>query len=306
MHMLGQRRRWALELVVGHVEHDLRPEAPDDAAFVAKLAGQLGLPSAHRTVHIADMAGNVEANASRARYRALAEIAKEHNATHIVTAHHGRDQLETMLMRLIRGCDLHGLAGMRTMRRLDGCIWLYRPMLACNPDQLRDLLNKLDQPWREDTTNRDVSRLRAQLRHEVLATIEAIDPRVTERAASLGESIDDANRYIRAQAKRVMGRCVTAVGADGAGEASGETARWRIVRQAWRHEPAVIRRAALTILLKRVGLPGNRRTRQVIARLDGLACDTHGGRRTLTLAAGINVTVTRDTATIDRATRPTG
>ncbi|MFK7789287.1 MAG: tRNA lysidine(34) synthetase TilS, partial [Phycisphaeraceae bacterium] len=109
--MLAPRRKWQLRVIVGHINHHLRNEADDDAAFVEALAGVLSLPFARRDIRPADLPGNLEANARDLRYQSLAEIAKEHGASLIATAHHADDQLETLLMRMLRGSSVAGLRG---------------------------------------------------------------------------------------------------------------------------------------------------------------------------------------------------
>lgn len=107
-------------LIVGHVNHGLRGEdSESDATFVRSLADGWGLP-----VHVekvdtgAAAAGrNLEATARRIRYESLARAGKAAGVTTIATAHMADDQAETVLMRVLRGTGLRGLAGIPAMRR---------------------------------------------------------------------------------------------------------------------------------------------------------------------------------------------
>ncbi|MEM9295170.1 MAG: tRNA lysidine(34) synthetase TilS, partial [Planctomycetota bacterium] len=132
--LLAPRRRWRHRLVVAHVHHGLRgADADHDQRFVQDLAEGLGLDSvARRLEGRADRPGNVEATAREARYAALHDQAIEHACGFVATGHHADDQLETMLLRMIRGATPGSLSAMRWSRPLlaGGGVRLIRPMLA--------------------------------------------------------------------------------------------------------------------------------------------------------------------------------
>src|SRR5690606_36470749 len=104
------------------------------------------------------------------------------------------DQLETMLMRLLRGSSVRGLAGMAWRRRLPATIDplrrpVLRPMLAVTHAQAVAVLRDIGQPWREDLTNADITRWRAALRHQVLPALAAIRADAPHKAVALGEHL---------------------------------------------------------------------------------------------------------------------
>ena len=106
--------------VIAHVVHDLRPRpnALADRDAAKALADSLGLPFAEAEVRIRTERGNPESIARRLRYTALKRLATAHNCPYIATAHHADDQLETMLMALLRGSGPRGLAGIAQSRPL--------------------------------------------------------------------------------------------------------------------------------------------------------------------------------------------
>ncbi len=191
MHLLHRRRKWNLKLTVAHVQHHLRPPeaAEGDAAFVAALANELGLAHVRRDITPGEAAGNVEANARAQRYAALREMAQEVGAGFVATAHHADDQLETLLMAILRGTTAKGLRGIAWARPLSEKVALIRPMLGVTHAEAIRLLNHLDQPWREDVTNTDRSRTRARLRHEVLPVLRELRPSVARKAVELGDAL---------------------------------------------------------------------------------------------------------------------
>ncbi len=120
-------------IVVATVDHKLRPEAADEAAFVSDFCQKVGVR--HTTLTAPKpINGNIQSAARAVRYALLAEAADKHECAFIATAHHGDDQLETMLMRLARGSGLDGLAAIRP--RYGRVI---RPLLGFSKSELEEI-----------------------------------------------------------------------------------------------------------------------------------------------------------------------
>ncbi len=221
------------DLAVAHVVHDLRPraDAEADRDAVRALAAQLDLPFVESEVKVAKSPGNMESNARRERYHALAELARTHRCPFIATAHHADDQLETLLMALLRGSGPRGLRGIAPMRALkssspgptgggvrvfeDGGglsagapsrpITLIRPMLHVTRAEARAACIDAGIAWREDATNTDTSRLRAALRADILPAIIALRAESPRRAARAAELLRDACSTIDERVNAVFG-----------------------------------------------------------------------------------------------------
>jgi len=174
---LARSRPAGAKLIVAHARHDLRPEAADDEAFVAALAGRLGHPFTSQRLPV--LAGDgtrgegVEGRARRMRYAWLGEVAGSAGARHVAVAHTADDQAETILHRLLRGTGVGGLSGMAAARELTEGVALVRPLLGCYGGDVRRFLTHVGQPWREDPSNSDVAYARNFLRHRVLREIAA-------------------------------------------------------------------------------------------------------------------------------------
>lgn len=202
--------RWRRALVRGPrliavtVDHGLRAEAAAEARDVKRLARTLDLP--HRSMRWtgAKPKSGVPAAARAARYRLLAKAARDHGATHIFTAHTRDDQAETLLMRLLRGSGVAGLAAMAPVTEREGLL-LARPFLNVSKSQLIATLNKAKVAFADDPTNRDVKFTRPRIRAvmPVLAA-EGGDARNLARLASrlarvnaaIEIMVDGAERYL--------------------------------------------------------------------------------------------------------------
>ena len=163
------RSKTAPQIFVATVDHGLRPEARDEAAFVALRSRALGLP--HATLEwLGEKPETGVANAARqARYALLREHAERiagARSIAIVTAHTEDDQAETFLMRLARGSGVDGLAGIAPERRLEDAsdIALVRPLLGISKARLAATLEARGLEWREDPSNRDAAYERVRVR----------------------------------------------------------------------------------------------------------------------------------------------
>ena len=164
-----------------------RGEASEaDARFVADLAG-IARPAVRPRPLAPERPAHFEADARRARYAWLAEVARRRGASVVAVGHTRDDQAETILHRILRGTGLRGLAGIPRCRPLADGVTLVRPLLDVGREELRAYLDGLGQPWREDATNADPSRTRARLRHDLLPRLaEDFNPDVAEALVRLG------------------------------------------------------------------------------------------------------------------------
>ncbi len=163
-----------------HVDHGLRgSESGGDAEFCARLCAKLGIPFARRVVEIDPEAGDLEARAREARYRALAEEASAAGIPVLLTGHHEDDAVETLLMRWMRGTDMAGLAGLRRETVLGKAhaetvkLRVLRPLVALRREEVRSALRREGLEWREDSSNTSTRFTRNRVRHQVLPEIEA-------------------------------------------------------------------------------------------------------------------------------------
>lgn len=146
-------------IMAATVDHGLRPEAADEAAFVAELCAERGI--AHSILRPeAPITGNIQSAAREARYQLLQYWADTNNLNWIATAHHADDQLETLLMRIARGSGIAGLSG---IRERNGRI--IRPLLELTKAQLLKICLEAGVVPCEDPSNANEDFDRVQVRN---------------------------------------------------------------------------------------------------------------------------------------------
>lgn len=216
--------------VLAHIVHDLRPEseALADRDAARRLAKRLGVPFAEAGVRVRDHAGNPEAVARRLRYQALAELAERDACGFVATAHHADDQLETLLMGLLRGAGPGGMRGVRPRRRIAEDSVVIRPALDVGRSDLERLCRAFGWEWREDVTNSDTARLRAAIRHRVTPVLKELRPGVELRAGRTARLLGEASEFIAVRARELLSEAETSDGS------------FRVSRPALRKEMAIV------------------------------------------------------------------
>lgn len=171
-----------------HVDHGVRPESAIDADAARANAEAMGvpldverLPSDVLTLH---PGVGPEEGMRRERYRVFSRLAIDHGAV-VAVGHHRRDQAETVLLHLLRGAGLDGVAGMREVSSLVVPWWegsdgrelsIWRPLLDEAYEDVRSVAEQSGLPIVEDPSNLDVGYRRNAIRHQVLPGMEAAFP----------------------------------------------------------------------------------------------------------------------------------
>lgn len=193
--LLGLACRWrdALgagpRLDVATVDHGLRPAAAAEAMAVSRLAARFGLSHAILVWEGAKPLTGTQAAARSARYRLLGAHCRAIGTPILVTAHHGDDQAETVLMRLGRGSGVAGLAAMRRRTVLADGTQLVRPLLGTSKSELLAYCGREALPFFDDPSNENPMFHRVRLR------------RSADEAAALGLSAVTLRRLAKRMAR---------------------------------------------------------------------------------------------------------
>src|SRR3989442_7867340 len=178
-----------LHLTVAHFDHGWRPDSQDDCDFVAAMAAQWGYP--FHPVRAADGTPHTESAARTARYAFLRRTAAETNSTAIALGHSQDDQVETLLLHLLRGSGSRGLGAMRRRDRD-----LARPLLDISRREIEAYLVRLHLTPRRDPSNQDPRFTRNRLRQQVLPAIDAFDPAARELLARTADILSEEDRFL--------------------------------------------------------------------------------------------------------------
>ena len=180
-HLLStHQKELEIELILAHVNHKQRRESDWEENELRKLADVAGPP-----IYITSFSGDFsEARAREFRYDFFRKIMIEVGATALVTAHHADDQVETILMRFIRGSRLCHLTGIKESQVVDD-IEIIRPLLHFHKKDFPPIFHF------EDQTNQENAYFRNRIRNRYLPELEKENPRLRSALLNLGSEISD-------------------------------------------------------------------------------------------------------------------
>jgi tRNA(Ile)-lysidine synthase len=182
-----------------HIHHGLSPNADGWATFCEALCRERGVPLAIERVRVEqDAPEGLEAAARAARYAAYAARPEDF----VVLAHHRDDQAETLLLNLLRGTGIRGMAAMPEVRLLPGSrVQLLRPLLEVPRAALRTRASERGLRWIEDESNASTRHDRNYLRNEIAPLLDARLPRWREAAARFSRHAAATDALLEALAR---------------------------------------------------------------------------------------------------------
>ncbi|MGI6106890.1 MAG: tRNA lysidine(34) synthetase TilS [Lachnospiraceae bacterium] len=199
------RQKYRLRITAVHVHHGIRgAEADADESAVKELCAENSVKlfcfSRDIPREAKEKGLSEEEAGRRARYEIFEEVRARENAALIATAHHMDDQAESVLMNLIRGTGIRGMAGMLPKNGR-----VIHPFLCVRRAEIEEWLTGQGISWRTDATNGDDSYTRNAVRHRILPELEKIRPRAVEHIASAAQDFRQADALLRAEADRKIG-----------------------------------------------------------------------------------------------------
>ncbi|WP_225721675.1 tRNA lysidine(34) synthetase TilS [Candidatus Vallotiella sp. (ex Adelges kitamiensis)] len=202
--VLGARRCVGL-----HVHHGLNACANAWRSHCIDIASQLDIVFDCRAVKIADMPQqSIEALARDARYTALRQMCKAHRIRTLWLGHHADDQAETVLLQLLRGSGLPGLAAMPLKRLLhDGLVYV-RPLLSVSQTSLEAYARQHELCWINDASNTDIRHMRNALRKHVMPKLAIYFPGYRDTLARTARHAATAQRLLQDFSINDLGACI--------------------------------------------------------------------------------------------------
>ncbi len=218
MALLSLLCRWpqpGLTVAAVHVHHGIRgAEADRDAAFVAEMCRAWKVPLFSVRADVPGIAARerlgLEETGRLVRYAVFARVAQMWRADVVATAHTASDQAETVLMHLLRGCGIAGLAGIPAVRGR-----LVRPLLSCTRTEIEAYCRRLGIPYVTDSTNVDVRYTRNAVRYDLLPAMRRLNPAAEQALLRIADSAAEDEAYLSRVAQEALTRARLPEGLDG-------------------------------------------------------------------------------------------
>jgi len=199
-----------LALVVAHLNHGIRPDAGEDEAFVRGLTEEAGVPLVAERVDCPALSRewrvSLEGAARRARYAFLERQAHALGITKVALGHTAEDQSETILMRLLRGSGVRGLAGITPVRQAKGLRYI-RPLLGIRKGDILAYLASESIPYRTDTTNKMRCCTRNRIRLDLMPYLQReFNPSLVRTLSRTAELLREDDLALAHIASRMLDR----------------------------------------------------------------------------------------------------
>jgi len=270
-------KRWRIELFAVHINHQLRQTAERDERFVKDLLESWGVNLSVVKVDVTNYAHRhklgIEEAARALRYQKYYQVAKRLKCNRVALGHNADDNLETVILNLIRGAGLRGLSGIPIRRDI-----FIRPLLRVRRDAIRNYLRAREINWVEDETNEDARFRRNMVRQEVVPVLKRINPAVVENVARGAAIIAAEDMFLDFLATRVLEKVTR-----------GVARRVIIDNQEFNYYNNVLKRRMIKVLLPQIDADATKRLIFLIER-------NKGGRHQLT--RGVEVEIKKGVTTV--------
>jgi len=237
------------QLVVAHLNHGLRPGADDEERRLNASVSNLGLEFISKKVDVQVYAKengmSIEEGAREARYQFLFEEARDRGAQAVAVGHNANDQVETVLMHLLRGAGLAGLRGME-YRSLPNAwsadIPLVRPLLGAWREEILAYLADRGLSYETDESNADTSYYRNRLRHELIPYLKGYNPEILQVITRMAELLRGEYDVVEKSVEAAKQECWVQ---QGNGYVMLSTGGWR--RQMTAIQRSLVRKAVVSL-----------------------------------------------------------
>ena len=200
--LLKMRKKYNLSLVIAHVNHNLRKESVEEAEFIKEYSVENDLILETMTItNYGD--DNFHNEARNIRYNFFEEVVEKYGANYLMTAHHGDDLIETILMRITRGSNLNGYSGFKKIVHMDGYD-IVRPLLYYTKSELEkyDLENNVK--FYVDSSNSKDKYTRNRYRKYVLPFLKKEDKNIHKKYLKFSTVISEADKFIEKERNKAL------------------------------------------------------------------------------------------------------
>lgn len=198
------------QIWVAHLDHGLRRESKADALFVQKISEELDVPcivekrevTKNKPKHVSQ-----ELQARRIRHIFLREVANSLGAVAVALGHTSDDQSETVLLHILRGSGMAGIAGMRSViswpePKIDTTLLLLRPLLSISHNEALSYCESVGLKPRLDASNYDLRYTRNRIRHHLIPELELYNPQIRQALWRLARNVNADIEFLKAEATK--------------------------------------------------------------------------------------------------------
>lgn len=202
--LLSIREKYHLKLIVAHVNHNVRAQSYEEALFLKKFCEEKYI--IFESMVIEEYGDdNFHNEARNIRYHFFESVVEKYHANYLMTAHHGDDLMETILMRIVRGSNLSGYSGFKKVVHMDSYD-IVRPLISFTKQELLDYDLNHHVPYFIDDSNDKDKYTRNRYRKYVLPFLKKESPLVHLKFLQFSETLNEASMYIEEEKRKALKR----------------------------------------------------------------------------------------------------
>ena len=188
-------------VIIAHVNHNKRPESVKEYSYIEKMAKEKNIP--FEGYSIEETTDNFHHESRVKRYEFFRAIAQKYNSKKIIVAHHLDDQVETVLMRIVRGTSFSGYSGIKEIR-YDRNVSIIRPLMEITKEQIVAYAQENSINYFEDSSNSEDVYTRNRFRHNIIPLLKEENPNLNKKIIQLAEYIDSADEVLEDLTKEFL------------------------------------------------------------------------------------------------------
>ena len=181
-------------VIVAHVNHNKRKESIIEQEYIESFCMEKNLKLEVLTLP-KESNGNFQEWARNKRYEFFEDVAKKNSAKYILLAHHANDNLETILMRIMKTSSLKGYAGMEKCTIQNG-VYIYRPLLNTPKEEIENYAKENNIKYFEDSSNAKDDYTRNRIRHHIVPLLQEENPSLFESISKYSQTLLSANKLL--------------------------------------------------------------------------------------------------------------
>jgi len=188
------------KIVVCHINHNVREESKEEETFLRNYCKNKNLIFESMTIKKYEE-NNFENEARKKRYSFYEEILKKYKAEYLFLAHHGDDLIETVIMKIVRGSNLEGYAGIKTISNFKD-YKIIRPLLSYTKDEIIEYNKSHNIPYFIDNSNTNTKYTRNRYRKNLLPLLKEEDRDIHKKFLRYSKTLEEYDNYIKKLVKR--------------------------------------------------------------------------------------------------------
>ena len=190
------------KIIVAHINHNVRKQSNTEELFLSNYCKDNNIT--FECMKITEYKeNNFENEARKKRYKFYKEILTKYNSSYLFLAHHADDLMETIIMKIIRGSNINGYAGIKKISYQDN-YYIVRPFLDYTKQDILEYIKKYNITYYDDYTNNDITYTRNRIRHNIIPLLKKEDINIHKKFIKYSNTLNEYNDYINYEIENII------------------------------------------------------------------------------------------------------